>query len=189
VVTLWAYLGFIGLLALERLYELKLSQRNAARAFANGALEVGIRHYRVMTIFHTLFLVSCVAEPLLTGREFPGIAGLVALVFALLAQSLRYWAISTLGDKWNTRVIVMPGTPPITEGPYRFIKHPNYVAVVVELLAVPLIYGSWITAAVFSIGNVALLAVRIRAEEKALGDKWHTAFAGKGRFIPGGKGG
>lgn len=187
--SLWAYTGFIGLLGLERLYELKLSTRNAAKAFASGALEVGIRHYRVMTIFHTAFLVSCVAEPWLLQREFPGVAGLVALIFALLAQSLRYWAISTLGEKWNTRVIVLPGTPPITGGPYRFIKHPNYVAVVIELVAVPLIYGSWITAVVFSIGNAALLAVRIRAEEKALGEGWQQAFAGKGRFIPGGKGG
>lgn len=186
--TLWAYTGFIGLLALERLYELKLSKQNSAKAFANGALEVGLRHYRVMTAFHTAFLVSCVVEPWLLLREFPGVPGLIALVFALLAQSLRYWAISTLGDKWNTRVIVMPGTAPITGGPYRFIKHPNYVAVVVELVAVPLIYGSWITAAVFSIGNAALLAVRIRAEERALGEKWQAAFAGKGRFIPGGKG-
>jgi methyltransferase len=189
VVTLWAYTGFIGLLALERLYELRLSQRNAARAFARGALEVGLRHYRVMTVFHAAFLVSCVAEPWLLQREFPGVPGLVALILALLAQALRYWAISTLGEKWNTRVIVMPGTPPITTGPYRFIKHPNYVAVVVELVAVPLIFGGWITAAVFSIGNAALLAVRIRAEERALGQPWQQAFAGKGRFIPGGKGG
>ncbi len=187
---LWAYTGFVALLAIERLYELKLSQRNAAKAFANGALEVGIRHYRVMTVFHTAFLVACVAEPWLLDRAEPGVTGLIALAFALVAQALRYWAISTLGEKWNTRVIVMPGSAPVTTGPYRFIKHPNYVAVVIELLAVPLIYGNWITAAVFSIGNAMLLAVRIRAEEKALGDRWQEAFAGKSRFIPGGgKGG
>ncbi len=189
MVALWAYTGFIGLLALERLYELRLSSRNAAQAFARGALEVGVRHYRVMTVFHTAFLISCVAEPWLLQRDFPGVTAVVAFVFALLAQGLRYWAISTLGEKWNTRVIVMPGTPPITTGPYRFIKHPNYVAVVIELVAVPLIFGSWITAIVFSIGNAALLAVRIRAEEKALGEQWHHAFLGKRRFIPGGKGG
>jgi len=188
-VTLWLYTAFIGLLGLERLYELRLSKRNAARAFASGALEVGIRHYRVMISFHTAFLLSCVAEPWLFDARFPGLPGLVALTFALLAQSLRYWAISSLGDKWNTRVIVTPGAAPITTGPYRFIKHPNYVAVVIELVAVPLVYGSWITAVVFSIGNAALLAVRIRAEEKALGQRWQEAFAGKGRFIPGGKGG
>lgn len=191
--TLWAYTGFVALIAVERLYELRLSQRNAAKAFSRGALEVGIRHYRVMTVFHTAFLFSCVAEPWLLQREFPGLPGLVALVFALLAQSLRYWAISTLGDRWNTRVIVTPGMAPVTDGPYRFIKHPNYVAVVVELVAVPLVHGAWLTAALFSIGNAALLAVRIRAEEKALGDRWHQAFAGKGRFLPGpgagGKGG
>ena len=184
---LWAYTGFVALIALERLYELRLSQRNAAKAFARGALEVGIRHYRVMTIFHTAFLVSCVAEPWLLQRAFPGLPGLVALAFALLAQSLRYWAITTLGDRWNTRVIVMPGTAPVTDGPYRFIKHPNYVAVVLELVAVPLVFGNWITAAVFSIGNAALLAVRIRAEEQALGARWQQAFAGKGRFVPGSK--
>lgn len=187
MVALWLYTGFIALLSVERLYELALSRRNAARAFAAGALEVGLRHYRVMTLFHTAFLVSCVAEPWLLGREFPGLPGLVALIFALLAQSLRYWAISTLGDRWNTRVIVMPGTPPVTGGPYRFIKHPNYVAVVIELVAVPLIYGGWITAAVFSIGNAVLLTVRIRAEERALGQQWQQAFAGKGRFLPGAK--
>src|SRR3954464_10805951 len=104
-----------------------------------------------MTIFHTAFLISCVAEPVLLNRDFPGIAGLVALIFALLAQSLRYWAISTLGDKWNTRVIVNPGAPPITTGPYRFIKHPNYFAVVLELISVPLIHGAWLTAVAFSI--------------------------------------
>lgn len=185
--TLWAYTGFVALIALERLYELRLSQRNAAKAFARGAVEVGIRHYRVMTIFHTAFLVSCVAEPWLLRREFPGIPGLVALAFALAAQSLRYWAISTLGDRWNTRVIVMPGSAPVTGGPYRFIKHPNYVAVVLELVAVPLVFGNWITAAVFSIGNAVLLTVRIRAEEQALGERWQQAFAGKGRFVPGAK--
>ncbi|MBS1152441.1 MAG: hypothetical protein H6Q89_4139 [Myxococcaceae bacterium] len=185
--TLWIYTGLIGLLALERLNELWLSRRHAAKALAAGALEVGIRQHRVSLIFHTAFLVSCVAEPWLLQREFPGAPGLVALGFALAAQALRYWAISTLGDKWNTRVIVLPGTPPVTGGPYRFVKHPNYLAVVVEMVAVPLIYGNWITAVVFSIGNVALLAVRIHVEEKALGPAWQQAFAGKNRFLPGGK--
>ena len=187
--TLWLYAGFIALIGLERLVELVISRRNAARAFANGAVEVGARHYRVMTLFHTAFLLCCVAEPWLLNRDFPGAAGLLALSVALLAQALRYWAITTLGDKWNTRVIVTPGAAPITSGPYRFIKHPNYVAVALEMIALPLIYGGWITAVIFSIGNAALLAVRIGAEERALGAGWQQAFAGKHRFIPGGKGG
>lgn len=187
--TRWLYTGFVALLALERLYEVSVSKRNAKRAFSQGAIEVGLRHYRVMTMFHAAFLLACVAEPWLLDREPPGIEGLVALIGAFLAQALRYWAISTLGERWNTRVIVTPGATPITAGPYRFIKHPNYVAVAVEMVSVPLVYGSWITALVFSIGNAALLSVRIRAEERALGPSWQQAFEGKGRFIPGGKGG
>jgi methyltransferase len=186
---LWAYTGLIALLGLERLYELRLSKRNAARALAAGAVEVGVQHYRVMTVFHSAFLVACVAEPWLLGREFPGVLGVVALGFALFAQALRYWAIATLGEKWNTRVIVKPGDAPVTAGPYRFIRHPNYVAVAIELLAVPLVFGSYLTAIVFTLGNAALLAVRIRSEERALGPEWQAAFDGKGRFIPGGRNG
>jgi methyltransferase len=186
---LWAYTGLIALLGLERLYELRLSKRNAARALARGAREVGVGHYRVMTVFHAAFLVACVTEPWLLGRAFPGVPGVIALGLALFAQALRYWAIATLGEKWNTRVIVKPGDAPITAGPYRFIRHPNYVAVAIELLAVPLVFGSYLTAIVFTLGNAALLAVRIRSEERALGPEWQAAFDGKGRFIPGGRNG
>jgi methyltransferase len=189
MVILWAYTGLIALLGVERLYELRLSKRNAARAFAAGAIEVGAPHYRVMTVFHAAFLIACVAEPWLLGRAFPGALGVIALGFALAAQALRYWAIATLGEKWNTRVIVKPGDAPVTSGPYRFIKHPNYVAVAIELVAVPLVFGSYWTAIVFTLGNAALLAVRIRSEERALGPEWRAAFAGKGRFIPGGRNG
>lgn len=188
MVGLWLYTGLIALLGVERMYELAMSKRNAAKAFAGGAREYGRRHYRVMTVLHAAFLISCVAEPWLRQRAFPGALGFVALAFVLLAQALRYWAITTLGDRWNTRVIVMPDAPPITGGPYRFIKHPNYVAVVIELVAVPLVYGSWLTAIAFSLANAALLAVRIRTEEQALGEKWRDAFARKRRFVPGVRG-
>jgi methyltransferase len=179
------YWVFLALLALERLGELTLSQRNAAWALAQGGREVGQRHYAVMTAFHTAFLSSCALEPWLLQRPFPGAWGLVALGAALAAQALRYWAIATLGRRWNTRVIVLPEAAPVTAGPYRFIKHPNYVAVCLELLAVPLIHGAWLTALVFSLGNLLLLRVRIQVEEDALGPKWKAAFEGKGRFVPG----
>jgi len=87
---------------------------------------------------------------------------------ALVAQALRYWAIASLGDRWNTRIIVVPGLEPVTRGPYRFLRHPNYVAVVLELAAVPLIHGAWVTAAVFTLGNALLLLVRIRADEAVI---------------------
>jgi methyltransferase len=176
------FLLFMALLGVERGVELVLSRRHARQAFARGGVETGQRHYRVMVAFHTLFLGACVAEGLL--RPFPGTPGWVALGAALGAQALRYWAIATLGERWNSRIIVVPGLPPVTGGPYRFLRHPNYVAVCVELAAVPLIHGAWLTALVFSVGNALLLRVRIRAEEAALGQSWEKAFEDKPRFIP-----
>jgi methyltransferase len=182
-----AYLAFLLLLGLERVGELFLARRNAARAFARGGVEVGQAHYRVMAVFHTLFLVSCGSEVLAAPRAFPGALGYVAVALALAAQALRYWAITTLGDRWNVRVIVLPGAAPVVGGPYRWVRHPNYVAVAMEMLCVPLIHGAWLTAAVFSLGNAVLMVVRIRAEEKALGNSYADAFAGTPRFFPGGR--
>lgn len=179
-----AYLGFLGLLAAERLVELVLSKRNAARAFARGGVETGRGHYRVMVVLHSLFLVACAAEVGGLGRAFPGAWGYCALGVALGAQALRYWAIASLGERWNTRIIVVPGLSPVTRGPYRYLRHPNYVAVVLELAAVPLVHGAWVTALVFSLGNALLLRVRIRAEEEALGAVYAEAFADRPRFIP-----
>jgi methyltransferase len=184
VSTLGGYLGFLGLLGAERLVELVLSKRNAARAFARGGMETGQAHYRVMVVLHSLFLVACVAEVVGLSRPFPGALGFGALGVALVAQALRYWAIASLGDRWNTRIIVVPGLAPVTRGPYRFLRHPNYVAVVLELAAVPLIHGAWVTALVFSLGNALLLRVRIRSEEEAMGALYAEAFADRPRFIP-----
>ena len=166
----------------ERLYELWLSRRNAARAFANGGVEVGQGHYRVMALFHALFFVACAVE----ARAFDPVLFFGFLPGALAAMALRYWAIRTLGDRWNTRVIVVPNAAPVTGGPYRFMKHPNYLAVCLEMICVPMMLGAWATALAFSLGNAALLVVRIRAEEKALGPQWAEAFEGKRRLIPGG---
>ncbi|QSQ22620.1 isoprenylcysteine carboxyl methyltransferase family protein [Pyxidicoccus parkwayensis] len=178
------FLGFMALLVVERLVELVLSKRNADRAFARGGVETGQGHYRFMVVFHTLFLGACVAEVLVLRTPFPGAWGWAALGGAVAAQALRYWAIGTLGDRWNSRIIVVPELPPVTGGPYRFLRHPNYVAVVLELACVPLIHGAWRTAFIFSVGNAVLLFVRIRAEEAALGDAYARAFAHRPRFIP-----
>jgi methyltransferase len=108
------------------------------------------------------------------------------LALALAAQVLRYWAIRTLGPRWNVRVIVVPGAPVVTGGPYRFLRHPNYVAVVVEGFAIPLIHGAWGTALVFSAANALLLVVRIRCEERALAAHCDYAarFGAAPRFVP-----
>ncbi len=184
VISVRMYLVFLGLLAGERLVELVISRRNAARALARGGFETGQGHYRVMVVLHSLFLVACAAEVVGLGRPFPEPWGWVALGLALVAQGLRYWAIASLGERWNTRIIVVPGLSPVTRGPYRFLRHPNYVAVVLELAVVPLIHGAWMTALVFTLGNALLLRVRIRAEESALGESYAQAFAHRPRFIP-----
>jgi methyltransferase len=178
------YLGFLALLAAERGVELAISRANGRVAFANGAFEVGQRHYRWMAAMHVAFFAACATEVLLLDRPFPGGLGFAALALALLAQVLRYSAVRALGPRWNVRIVVWPLEPPVTVGPYRFVRHPNYVAVAVELACVPLVHGAFLTAALFSICNAAVLAVRIREEERALGERYAEAFRDRPRMIP-----
>ena len=161
--------AYLLLLLAERAVELALSTRNTRRALAQGGREAGRGHYPVMVLFHGAFLVACAAEPRLWPRPWPPGLSLGALGLALLAMALRWWAVASLGRRWSTRIVVLPGRPLVTAGPYRFLRHPNYLAVVLELLAVPLIGGALVTAAAATLGNLALLAVRVRAEEAALG--------------------
>ena len=153
---------------LERLAELVVARRNAAWSFARGGVESGAGHYPVMVVLHTGLLVGALAEVWLLGRVFLPALGWPMLVLALGSQALRWWCIRTLGPRWNTRVIVVPGLPLVGGGPYRWFRHPNYVAVVVEGLALPLVHTAWITASVFTVANALLLRVRIRTENRAL---------------------
>ena len=178
--TLLLFAALAGLM-LERLVELAVSSRNTRRARAAGAVEVGRGHYPVMVLFHSAFLVGCAVEPILLPRPWPLAAALTALAAALLAQGLRWWAVASLGGRWTTRVLVRPGAPPVVTGPYRWLRHPNYLAVAVELLAVPLIGGALQTALLATAGNALLMAVRIPAEERALGPAWSAAFGAKRR--------
>jgi methyltransferase len=189
VTSVQAYLGLLVLVALERGVELVLSARNARLARARGGVETGQGHYPVMALFHALLLIACALEVVLLRRPFPGLLGWVALAVVVMAQALRYWAIATLGWRWNTRIVVVPGATPVTAGPYRWVRHPNYLAVIAEMLALPLVHGAWLTAVIFSLGNALILRVRIRAEEQALGVSWENAFVGRPRFVPGGHGG
>lgn len=184
VISLPVYLGVIAALAAERGVELVIAQRNAARAFAAGAIEVGQGHYPAMVVFHTFFLVACVVERLMRGRAAPPAIAAGAVVAELFAQLLRYWVIFTLGPRWNTRIIVLPDAAPVTGGPFRFLRHPNYVAVAIEMVAVPMIGGAWLTAIAFSLGNVILMMFRIPAEERAMGKSYAGAFSTLPRFFP-----
>jgi methyltransferase len=162
------FTALVVLVGVERLAELVVSKRNAAWAFARGGIETGQRHYLVMVLLHTGLLVGAVAEVWLLDRPFLGWLGWPMLALVLASQALRWWCIATLGRQWNTRVIVVPGLPLVRSGPYRWFSHPNYVAVVVEGVALPLVHTAWVTALVFTLANAVLLTVRIRVEESAL---------------------
>ena len=178
------YLGLMALLGLERGAELLLSSRNARRLLARGAREEGQGLYRAMVAAHALFLAAGPVEVLVRRRRFPGPLGWLWLAAALGAQGLRWWAIATLGERWSTRVVVPPGAAPVSSGPYRYLRHPNYLAVVIEALAVPMVHGAWITALAFSLTNAALLSARIPLEERALGASYAAAFSDRPRLLP-----
>ncbi|MDG4663829.1 isoprenylcysteine carboxyl methyltransferase family protein [Mycobacterium sp. 236(2023)] len=161
-----AYTILIGAVAIERLAELVVSQRNLKWSKARGGVEFGLSHYPVMVLLHTGLLVGCLVEA--SHREFIPLLGWPMFVVAIAAQGLRWWCITTLGHQWNTRVVVVPNGGRVTGGPYKFMSHPNYVAVVVEGVALPLVYSAWVTALVFTILNALLLWLRISVENKAL---------------------
>lgn len=172
---LWSLLGVV---VVQRVTELRRARRNEAWARDRGAVEHGARHYPAFFVLHTGWLGAWVLEAWMRGPALSEQWIAWASVFAL-AQVLRYWAIFTLGPRWNTRILVLPGLEPIARGPYRWLRHPNYVAVALELCAVPMLFGAWITAAVASVLNAGLLlGVRIPAEERAL------AFAAGGDADP-----
>ncbi|MBA3264933.1 MAG: isoprenylcysteine carboxyl methyltransferase family protein [Nocardioidaceae bacterium] len=163
-----AYVVLVALVGLERLAELVVSMRNAAWSFARGGLEFGQAHYPLMVVLHSALLGGCVIEVLLADRPFVAALGWPMLVVVLLSQALRWWCIFTLGPQWNTRVIVVPGLPLVRHGPFRWLRHPNYLAVVAEGAALPLIHTAWVTAIAFTLLNAVLLRVRISCEESAL---------------------
>jgi methyltransferase len=152
----------------ERLVELAVSKRHAAWAFSRGGKEFGRGHFPAMVALHTALLVGAIAEVWIFERPFVPVLGWVALALVIASQSLRWWCIATLGRQWNTRVIVVPGLPLVSRGPYRLLNHPNYVAVVLEGAALPLVHSAWATAVGFTVLNAALLARRIQVEERAL---------------------
>lgn len=157
--------------ALERLAELVVSKRNAKWAFANGGKEFGRGHYPVMVAIHTALLVGCVVEVWALDRPFIPWLGWTMFVIAVLSQVLRWWCITTLGKRWNTLVIVIPDAPLVKTGPYKYtwLHHPNYLVVVIEGIALPMIHTAWITAICFTLANAWLLSVRLRVENEALG--------------------
>jgi methyltransferase len=163
-----AYWVLLALIACERVAELVVSARHATGLLRRGGVEYGFGHFPVMVALHAGLIAGCVLEPLLGHRPFIPALGWPMLVVTVAANGLRWWCIATLGERWTARVIVLPGAPLVRSGPYRWFKHPNYVAVIVEGAALPLAGSAWITAATFTAANAVLLTVRIRCETAAL---------------------
>lgn len=155
----------LGLVTLQRLGELVLSRRNTQRLLARGAREAAPGHYPLIVTLHAAWLVGLWL--LVVGLGLGGVSWSWLAVFVVL-QALRVWVIATLGPRWTTRIIVLPGAPLVTHGPYRFVAHPNYCIVVAEILVLPLVFGLIWYGVVFSGLNVLVLWIRIRAEEAAL---------------------
>ncbi|SFI88394.1 isoprenylcysteine carboxyl methyltransferase family protein [Thermoflavimicrobium dichotomicum] len=174
------------LVVIQRCVELLLAKKNAAWIKEQGGYEIGRKHYPLLVAVHVLFFAGMLLEKEILHAASPSWWWLPFLGF-MLAQGLRWWCIHSLGPYWNTRIWVVPGHVPLAKGPYRYLRHPNYVAVIIEFVTLPLAMGAYLTAWIASIINlVLLLFVRIPAEERALGETtcYEEIMTGKSRFLP-----
>ena len=165
---LQAFTILIIVVGIERVVELAVSKRNLAWSKDHGGIEFSFGHYPFMVFLHTGLLVGSLVEIYISKPKLiPGLAWSM-FVLVIASQILRWWCVTTLGKRWNTRIVIVPNLARITAGPYKYLVHPNYVAVVIEGFALPMVGFSWITATIFMALNIPLLVVRIRAENKAL---------------------
>ena len=159
---MWPSIALLSFVTLQRLSELALARRNTRHLLALGAREYSPGHYPLIVAVHAGWLATL--WWLAIGRPIH----VPLLILFLLLQGARIWVLRTLGSRWTTRIIVLPGAPLVTVGPYRFVSHPNYLIVIGEIAALPLVFGLWHVAAVFSLLNALVLAIRIQAENAAL---------------------
>jgi methyltransferase len=173
------FLAYLAILAGQRAFELAISARHARAIRARGGVPARDPAYSGIVVLHSLYPVALAAEIFALGARPPSWWPL-PLALLVAAQALRYAAMRALGDRWNVRVWVVPGEPPVAHGIYRVLRHPNYVAVAIEFVAAPLVFGAWRTALVASVVNALLLATRIRDEDRALAATFATRDPGSG---------
>ena len=182
-----AYLCLLLLVALLRLYELQISRRHQREMTARGAQKIVDPRFRWMVLLHTGVLLGAAVEVVFLHRPFyPPLAAFCFAIF-LAANAVRWWVIRTLGEHWNVQVMNSTGMGVVTSGPFRYVRHPNYAAVFVEMLVLPLIHCAWITALAGSAAHVAVLSQRLATEERVLFSdaRYREAMSGKARFVPG----
>lgn len=161
------FIIFITVVIVQRISELTLAKNNERYLKSNGAIEYDKKSYKYIVLMHNLFFISVITEFVFLGRQLNEYWKVLLIIF-ICTQLLRYWAIFTLGKRWNTKIVVLPNTEPIRSGVYKYLKHPNYIAVIIEIGVIPLLFSCYYTAVVFSILNLIVLKRRIRIEEEAL---------------------
>jgi methyltransferase len=179
------FILLLSFIVLQRIIELYIAKGNEKWMIQQGAVEFGQRHYKYMVLLHVLFIIFLSAETLIINRGISP-AWPVFLSLFCLAQAVRIWVITSLGKFWNTKILVLPDTNVIRKGPYRYLKHPNYLVVALELISVPLLFNSFFTALLFTVLNILMLKIRIPLEEKALNTltEYDETFQNCRRFIP-----
>ena len=162
-----SFILFISFFILQRLSELYIARRNEKWLLAQDAVQYGQSHYPFIIALHTLFIISIIVEYFLRGQ--PPISWVFLVIF-LMVLSFKFWALSSLGKYWNTKIYRIPGVYPVKKGPYKFFKHPNYMEVVCEIAVIPLVFHLYYTAIIFTILNAIMLTVRIGVENKVWED-------------------
>ena len=168
MVSVWIFTALVILLALQRCYELRLSAKNEAIIRSLGGREHAAWQVQAMKVLHAGWFIAMLVEVYAFDRPFLPAVSLLALVVLLIGQSLRYAAILSLGWRWTVKVMTIPGLPLVRQGIYRYLRHPNYLGVGLEIFAVPLLHSAYLTAIVFSLANALLLSARIQTEDRAL---------------------
>ncbi len=166
---MFLFYSLITLVILQRVVELVISKRNEKWLLSNGAVEFGREHYKFIVMMHSLFFISMIVEYNLRGRHYEfNVINYLFLVFFILLQGLRIWVLVSLGKYWNTKIYRIPGSELVKIGPYKYLKHPNYVVVACEIFSLPMIFDLYYTAIVFSILNAVMLMLRIKIENRVL---------------------
>jgi methyltransferase len=182
-----AFLALLLAVGLLRIFELGISRRHQKQMTADGATKVDEPQFPWMVFVHTAVLIGAALEVVLLRRPFIPVLGCLMLFLFLGANAVRFWVVRTMGKHWNVQIMNSMGLGVVTDGPFRFVRHPNYAAVFVEMVSLPLIHTAWITAVFACVGSLATISRRIALEESVLlaNPAYRTAMAGKPRFVPG----
>jgi methyltransferase len=181
-----AYLALLALVGLGRLFELRISRRNQQTLEKQGVRKIAEPHFRWMVFMHGGVLACAAAEVILLRRPLIPLLAITMAALFVLASALRWWVIRTLAGHWNVEVMASSRVGVVTSGPYRWVRHPNYVAVVIELFSLPMIHTAWITALAGTLANLEILRRRLRVEEGVLmaDPSYRSAMGEKPRFLP-----